>query len=300
MSQDRDDLSRFFANSLVMLCIAGYDGYFKRLNPAWKNTLGWTSKELQAKPFLEFVHHDDRAATLAEFKTLTLGGRTIFFENRYRCKDASYRWLQWNANSLGARRQIYAIAWDVTLRKNLENQIIETSDRERERLGRELHDGLCQDLAGIAALSAVLSRKLAANSEAAAVKAAEITRLLNQTIGHARDLARGLNPVGLEQIGLAAALQAFAANIRALFRVSCRFQCHGTWPRLGTEVETHLYRIAQEAVNNTITHGRSRQIVISLGCRAGKPTKQSEPYDKRFTTHTRTCSTLTFSSILTP
>jgi signal transduction histidine kinase len=152
----------------------------------------------------------------------------------------------------------------------LEKEILETTDREKERLGRELHDGLCQNLAGIAALSSALSRKHAADSEPAAVKAAEITRLLNQTIGQARDLARGLNPVGLEEIGLAAALEAFAANVQALFRVSCRFQCDRPGLRLGLEVETHLYRIAQEAVNNAITHGRGKRLEISLSFRNNK------------------------------
>jgi len=99
-----------------------------------------------------------------------------------------------------------------------------------------LHDGLCQNLAGIAALSSTLSRKLAADSEPAPVEAAEIARLLNETIGHARDLARGLNPVGLEQVGLAAALEAFAANVQALFRVSCRFQCNRSFLGLAPEV----------------------------------------------------------------
>ncbi len=265
--QDERDLSRFFANSLGMLCIAGTDGYFKRLNPAWENTLGWTLKELQGKPFLEFVHPDDRAVTLAEVDRLAQGGRTIGFENRYRCKDGAYKWLQWNANSLRARRQIYAIARDVTPHKNLEREILVTSDREKERLGRELHDGLCQNLAGIAALSAALSRKLAVSAESGAVEAAGITRLLNEAIGHARDLARGLHQVGLEHLGLAAVLEAFAANVRALFPVSCTFQCNRPSLGLDPEVETHLYRIAQEAVSNAITHGRGKRIKISLSFR---------------------------------
>jgi signal transduction histidine kinase len=129
---------------------------------------------------------------------------------------------------------------------------------------------LCQNLAGIAALSASLSRKLAAGSEPAAVEAAEITRLLNETIGQARDLARGLNPVGLEQTGLAAALEALASNVQALYRVFCRFQCNRPFLRLGSEVETHLFRIAQQAVNNAITHGRARRIDISLSFRGRK------------------------------
>ena len=160
-----EELSGFFAQSLDMLCIAGLDGYFTRLNPAWKRTLGWTLEELQARPFLDFVHPDDRQATLAQVGVLAAGAPTIAFENRYRCKDGPYRWLQWNARSLPDRRLIYATARDVTDQKRLERQILDIGDREKERLGRELHDGLCQNLAGIAALSAALSRKLAAGVE---------------------------------------------------------------------------------------------------------------------------------------
>jgi signal transduction histidine kinase len=163
------------------------------------------------------------------------------------------------------RRLVYATARDVTDRKRLEREVLDIGDQEKERLGRELHDGLCQNLAGIAALSAALSRKLAAGSEPAAVEAAEITRLLNETIGQVRDLARGLNPVGLEQLGIAAALEALASNVQGLFQVSCKFQCDGPFLSLGNKIETHLYRIAQEAVNNAITHGRGKRIDISLG-----------------------------------
>jgi signal transduction histidine kinase len=98
-----------------------------------------------------------------------------------------------------------------------------------------------------------------------AVEAAEITRLLNEIIGQSRDLARGLNPVGLEQIGITAALEALASNVQALHGVACRFQCDYPFLSLGPEVETHLYRIAQEAVNNAIAHGRGKRIDISLG-----------------------------------
>jgi len=92
------ELDRFFSVSLDLLCIAGADGYFKRLNPAWQATLGYTDEELKARPFVEFVHPDDRETTLAEAGRLAAGGHTtIRFENRYRHKDGAYRWLQWKA-----------------------------------------------------------------------------------------------------------------------------------------------------------------------------------------------------------
>src|SRR5437764_1325796 len=120
-----------------------------------------------------------------------------------------------NARSVVARGEIYATR-DITDRKRFEREILDIVDREKERLGRELHDGLCQTLAGISALSSTLSRKLArsgapaSNAEgqtAAADAAAEIARLLNEAIGEARDMARGLGAVGLSEGGLETALE---------------------------------------------------------------------------------------------
>ena len=107
-------MSGFFAVSLDLLCIAGFDGYFKRLNPAWTTGLGWTLEELEARPFLDFVHPDDRAATQAEVGRLAEGRETIFFENRYLHRDGSYCRLQWNARQALGVQQIYATARDVT------------------------------------------------------------------------------------------------------------------------------------------------------------------------------------------
>ena len=95
--QAEQELARFFDSSFDLLCIAGFDGYFKRLNPAWTTWLGWPLDELEARPFVEFVHPDDRYLTMAKVGSLGEGEETMLFENRYRHKDGSYRWLQWNA-----------------------------------------------------------------------------------------------------------------------------------------------------------------------------------------------------------
>src|SRR5688572_7740851 len=91
------ELDRFFTLSLDLLCIANMDGYFKRLSPAFTQTLGYTTDQLTARPFLDFVHPDDHAATLAEVEKLSRGEPTIQFENRYRHQDSSWRWLAWKA-----------------------------------------------------------------------------------------------------------------------------------------------------------------------------------------------------------
>jgi PAS domain S-box-containing protein len=124
------ELDRFFTVSLDLLCIAGLDGRFKRLNPAWERTLGFSAAELMARPFIDFVHPDDRDATLAEFQRICAGEETIHFDNRYVCKDGSYRWMTWTARPVLDQGVIYAAARDITERVQAE----ETLARERNLL----------------------------------------------------------------------------------------------------------------------------------------------------------------------
>jgi PAS domain S-box-containing protein len=118
-----NELRRYFTLSLDMLCIANYSGYFVRLNPAWERTLGYSVGEMMATPFIDFVHPDDRVATLTEMERLSRGEDTISFENRYLAKDGSYRWMLWNATPFGQEQLIYAAARDITERKRAEEKI---------------------------------------------------------------------------------------------------------------------------------------------------------------------------------
>ena len=127
---------RFFALSIDMLCFLDFTGYFKRLNPAWERTLGFTRDELMSKPFIEFVHPEDRERTLRQNREVRGGGRALGFENRYRCKDGSYKWLLWNAAPDSSERVIYSVARDITARKQ--------EEADRDRLVQELKSALAE------------------------------------------------------------------------------------------------------------------------------------------------------------
>lgn len=130
--------------SIDMLGIAGGDGYFKRLNPAWERTLGWTSQELMSEPFLQFVHPDDQEATIVEYGRLLDGATTLVFQNRYRHKNGEYRWVEWKC--VPVANEVYCAARDVTDAKSSEvavtrhNESLRVANRELEVLTVEAQE----------------------------------------------------------------------------------------------------------------------------------------------------------------
>ena len=137
MAEDASGLDdRFFDLSIDMLCIVRFDGHIIRLNLAWEKTLGFSRQELQSKPMFEFVHPDDRERTLDQNRRVREGGQALAFENRYLCKDGSYKWLLWNSTADFEHQVIYGVARDITARKR--------ADAERERLLGELQDALAE------------------------------------------------------------------------------------------------------------------------------------------------------------
>ena len=146
------ELLAFFQFSLEMLCIASGDGYFKRVNPAFEKTLGYNAEELLSRPFTEFVHPEDQEKTERELRKLVEGVPSIHFENRYRCRDGSYRWLSWMAMPQDGGQRIYAVASDVSHRKHVEAELRASEQRYRQLLeavtsytySLEIRDGVPQ------------------------------------------------------------------------------------------------------------------------------------------------------------
>jgi PAS domain S-box-containing protein/putative nucleotidyltransferase with HDIG domain len=130
---DRRDLERAMTRhselSVDLICTATFDGLFTRLNPSWERVLGYSVNELTARPFLDFVHPDDRDATLAEVVRQTAAGQDVLnFQNRYRCKDGTYRWLEWMSRPDEGAGMLFAVARDVTSRKQADQAVAEYKD----------------------------------------------------------------------------------------------------------------------------------------------------------------------------
>lgn len=173
----------------------------------------------------------------------------------------------YSASVRDAEGYSYGRVWyfhDVTERRRVAKQILEASERERQRIGQDLHDDLCQHLAGITFLGRVLQQKLESRMPAEAEAAAHIVDLLEGAVRRARDLARGLQPPLLETAGLGPALQELASNVQSMFRVLCHVECEHPLPLSDSAAPLHLYRIVQEATNNAIRHGKARNIYIDV------------------------------------
>jgi PAS domain S-box-containing protein len=245
-------------------------GSIESFNPAAEKIFGYTAREavgqnvklLMPEPFrhehdgyLENYHQTGRA------KIIGIGREVMG-----RRKDGEIFPMDLSVSEvrLAERRMFTGFVRDITERKRLEKEIIEISNREQQRIGQDLHDGLCQELAGIELMCQVLEQKLAAKSKAESKQVGEIAQHIRDAISHTRQLARGLSPVELEANGFMSALHELAANVQKIFRVECRIECPKPVLIRNNVFATHLYRIVQEAINNAVKHGRAKNIFISL------------------------------------
>jgi len=162
------------------------------------------------------------------------------------------------------RERTKALRREIAERQRLDREIAEVADRERRRLGQDLHDSLCQHLTGTALTAQTLREKLAARSAPEIGEADKVVRYIEEGIDLSRNLARGFFSPELEAEGLTFALQSLAENTSERFQIACEFESDGVVPVLDSAVATQLYRIAQEAVMNAIKHANAESVHICL------------------------------------
>ncbi|HEX2095777.1 MAG TPA: sensor domain-containing diguanylate cyclase [Solirubrobacterales bacterium] len=251
--------ARHFELSQDMACVAGFDGYFKRVNPAFERVLGYSEEDLLGRPFLEFVHPEDRASTEEEAAAIATGAGTVQFRNRYFAKDGSVRWIEWTSQPVVEEETIYAVARDVTDRKALEDELERLSQRDpltglfnRRRFEEELRRQLAYTNrygSGGALLLIDVDRFKQINDSlghAAGDKAlCQIAALLRDNLRGGDVIGRGADPVvarlgGDEFVVLLAevdeaAAQAVAARLTATMR-DATLTIDGHEVRLGVSV----------------------------------------------------------------
>lgn len=246
------------------------------------------SDEPTMTSFLAMVHKDDRPRVEAAVHTALAVPGIHRIEFRFHSPDGSERWigstLQRYLDPGGQPAGLIGASRDITARKEayrqiadkeqrlreLSQEIIDTASREQERIGHDLHDGLGQELTGIALMLKALQGQLDRKPADLKRGIEEILGLLGHALASTRSIAGGLTPVAIEHGGLIEALRAMAAQARHSSGVKLRLRLDADAVRdLPTPVQLHLYRIAQEALSNAVRHSGATQVSLSLGQRGG-------------------------------
>jgi PAS domain S-box-containing protein len=238
------------------------------VNPAVKDVTGYTFNEIKDRKFINWIHPEDEARMLKHWEELFAGKSYSEVEFRLVTKSGEIKWCSSSWGPLldeqGKQIGVQGRERDISERKQLEKEVLESTTNERRRIGHDLHDGLGQYLAGIAFRAKALEQVLARKQSPDASEAGELATLISNAISQTRSLARGLDPIEVETVGLPAALQNLAADTRKFFEVNCSFRCSETIPVVEPQAALALYRIVQEAIHNAITHGGAGQIDIDL------------------------------------
>jgi PAS domain S-box-containing protein len=244
------------------------EGRITSWNRAAEQIFGYTAAEMLGRSFDVLVPVDLRRGYKKLRGRIMLGEQVDSFETVGLHKGGSRIQIFLTISPIrdGAGEVVgtSSIARDISRRKQLETEVVKISEREQQRIARDLHEGLGQELAGISCMSNTLKEKLVARRASESADAAKISHLLDVTVAQSRDLAHGLQPVPPEPDGLMSVLGDFAARVTELFKVACHFDCPQPVRMEDNATATHLYRIAQEAVSNAIRHGRARRIDIEL------------------------------------
>ena len=271
-------LSSFIEMTPDLVCIAGRDGFFKKVNRAVVEKLGYTEEELMNRPIAALMHPEDRQLTLQKRQELFEGKHLVNFRNRYITKSGAVVWLEWTSLYFPEEQVVFAIAKEITKRKQVEQEIEEeyrkfkglathfksSIEEDRKYLARELHEELAQlasilkmDIEGIRSHLADLPPSARAHIEDATV----VSQQLITTI---RRLSFSISPNMLEHLGLNATLEWHCREFSVLNGIPCSFQSTFDDTRLTDELRIDLFRICQESLQNTLKHAQASQVSVSI------------------------------------
>lgn len=266
---DREERLRAILNTVVDAVITiDRRGTITSVNPATERMFGYSEKEMigrNVKMLMPSPHPEEHDGYIHNHRrtgqTKIIGtGREV---QAHRKNGAIFP-VELAVSAVNRMGLFAGVIRDISVRRELETSVSEVSEREQNRIGQDLHDGLCQHLAGIEFRLFALSQSLLEKAAGMVPEVQELARLTGNAIDQTRDLAHGLSPLVLKPNGLMDALRELAAITTKAFPVSCSFHCPSPILINNNLVAMHLYRIAQEAVQNAVRHGRANVIVINL------------------------------------
>lgn len=274
LQEERNVVSAIFDTVGALIVVLDREGRIVRFNRACEQLLGCPLEACQGDLVWErFLAREDAGAFRELFLQIRDASTRTQSESRWIGRGGEERIIAWSASLLAESKHtptyVITSGIDVTEQKRLEKTILEIGEKERRRIGQDLHDGLGQHLTGVAFMGKVLADKLAQDASPEAAVAAKIVTLVNEAIKMTRDLARGLLPVVSKSHGLISALDLWAREVSELYHISCRFECGDAVLVRENVPADHLYRLAQEAVNNALKHGKAKNIRIRLSASKG-------------------------------
>ncbi|TAK94966.1 MAG: PAS domain S-box protein [Verrucomicrobia bacterium] len=256
-----------FENANDMVFTHDLNGRMTSINKAGERLLQRSRDEIATKELVDLIAEDERPAAREWLKQVTSGAETHAADWDFICVTGQRLKLEVSSRLVeqaGRPIEVEGVARDVTARKRMEKEILEISNREQQRLGHDLHDGVCQQLAAIAYRAHILARHLKDKNTTDSAEAGEISNLINESLVQTRTVAHGLFPVRLEEAGLVAAVEELTAGIGKLYNVECNFSSSDTLPTLQNDVAMHLHFIAQEAILNAAKHSQAKVISVRL------------------------------------
>ncbi len=272
------EMFHFFEMTPDLVCVAGKDGYFRKVNRAVIDKLGYTQEELFAKPISFFIHEDDKETTSKRRASLLEGKVLINFENRYVTKQGNFIWLHWTSIYLPDKEVVFAIAKDVTERKQIEKEIEEkyikfkglashfktSLEKDRKYFAFELHEELAQ-LASVVKMDIDWLKdnipSLQGHLESRMKHASAISELLINSI---RKISFSVSPDMLDDFGLDESLRWLCKEFTVLNGIPCRFESNYNEKKLSHEVQLDFFRICQEALNNVKNHAEAKSVKIII------------------------------------
>ncbi|HEY4414648.1 MAG TPA: PAS domain-containing sensor histidine kinase [Verrucomicrobiae bacterium] len=263
----KERYENLFENANDMVFTHDPDGRITSINKTGEQLLRRDRKEILGHNLAGFVAEDQREGAQHWLEQVSKGAQLAPAEWDFINADGQRFRLEISAllvEQAGSAHEIESVARDVTERKRLEREILEISNREQRRIGHDLHDGVCQQLAAIAYRVDILADQLDEKKFPESSEATRIGSLLNEAMSQTRGVARGLFPVRLEEEGLISALEEVALNATRLFRLRCEFACVTPHPKPETTAALHLYYITQEAVLNAAKHGNATEISVTI------------------------------------